>query len=211
MSTHSKAKKTKQYTNQNILEAFKSIGTGIVDSATKDVARDSFTKAWEQMLGADGKHSENHSGELQEGHEIDLKKHGKNEKREHAAPAMNYHHEIVEAEKRGTKETQREIQLQIQEVLIELKKISETSKEIAIEFKEVTIEQRIEKPGEYHLNFFSWMLAVVRDARKRIEDSGAWLNTMKSKKGQKNYWAMFKKHGTSFGLSNERVVATQVG
>jgi hypothetical protein len=55
------------------------------------------------------------------------------------------------------------------------------------------------------------MLTVIRGARMKVEDSGAWLSTMQGKKGKKNYWAMFKKHGTSFGMSNERQVATQTG
>jgi hypothetical protein len=44
-----------------------------------------------------------------------------------------------------------------------------------------------------------------------VEDSGAWLSAMSGKKGKKTYWSEFKKHGTSFGMSNERSVATQTG
>ncbi len=213
LTAPAKAKKTqKTYANQNILEAFRGIGTGVIDSLKDDFAAESSSNFFQQIIGGEiREHKNPFVGDMEEGQEINLKKDSKSEKREHAAPAMNYHQEIVEVEKRAGSETQREIHSKIQEILVELKKISETSTEIAMEFKEVTIEQRIEKPGEYHVNFFAWMLSVIRAARARIEDSGAWLNTMKSKKGQKNYWQMFKKHGTSFGLSNERVVATQVG
>ena len=124
----------------------------------------------------------------------------KDKKSEHntAAPAIDYHREIAESDRIASNENQQVMQSQIQEILFELKKITEASAEMAMEFKEVTIEQRIENPGEYHVNFFQWMLSVVRAARAKIEDSGAWLNTMKSKKGQRNYWSMFKKHGTTF-------------
>ena len=61
------------------------------------------------------------------------------------------------------------------------------------------------------MNFFEWMLAVIRAAREKVEDSNAWLGTVKGKGAQRNYWNMFKKHGTTFGLSGERAVATQVG
>lgn len=210
MNTKTKKKQT-NYADKNPLEVLKGMGTGVLDSAVNDLAKQGVSDLWEQLLGGSSEDKSHNAGDLEEGQEIDLKKHGKSEKREHAAPAMNYHHEIVETEKRASRENQQSIHSKIQEILVELKKISETSTEIAMEFKEVTVEQRIEKPGEYHVSFFQWMLSVIKAARVRIEDSGAWLNTMKSKKGQKNYWAMFKKHGTSFGLSNERVVSTQVG
>lgn len=203
-------KKQSSYSDKNPLEALKGVGSGIVDSAVNDFAKQGVSDLWEQLLGSASK-DDQHAGDLEEGQELDLKKSEKRKTKEHVAPAINYHHEIVEAEKRAGNENQREIHSKIQEILVELKKISEASSEIAMEFKEITIEQRIEKPGEYHVSFFQWMLSVIRAARAKIEDSGAWMNTMKSKKGQKNYWNMFKKHGTSFGLSNERVVATQVG
>ena len=204
-------KKQNNYVDQNPVEAITNIGAGIRQSMVDDLFKGGVNDAWEKLLGGSSKDKNRNAGDLEEGQELDLKKHGKSEKREHAAPAMNYHHEIVETEKRASRENQQSIHSKIQEILVELKKISETSTEIAMEFKEVTVEQRIEKPGEYHVSFFQWMLTVIKAARVRIEDSGAWLKTMKSKKGQKNYWAMFKKHGTTFGLSNERVVSTQVG
>jgi hypothetical protein len=82
---------------------------------------------------------------------------------------------------------------------------------LQIEFKEVAIEQRIVNPGKYHTSFFEWVLSAIRIARMKVEDSGAWLSASKGKKAKKDYWQMFKKHGTTFGLSNERVVATQTG
>jgi len=55
------------------------------------------------------------------------------------------------------------------------------------------------------------MLSMIQIARRKVEDSGAWLAVMHSKKKSREYGAMAKKHGTTFSLSNERVVATQVG
>lgn len=210
MNTKTK-KKQNNYADKNPLEVLKGVGSGVLDSAVNDLAKQGVSDLWEQLLRGSSKDKNSNAGDLEEGQELDLKNHGKRQEKEHAAPAINYHHEIAETERRANRENQQSIHSKIQEILIELKKISETSVEIAMEFKEVTVEQRIEKPGEYHVSFFQWMLSVIKAARVKIEDSGAWIKTMKSKKGQKNYWNMFKKHGTSFGLSNERVVATQVG
>ena len=99
-------------------------------------------------------------------------------------------------------------------IIIELKRLAASSQELEIEFKDVVMTQNVVKPGKYHQGFFEWVLIVIRNARVRVEDAGAWLSVMHGKKGKKqqqNYWQMFKKHGTTFGLSNERVVATQTG
>jgi hypothetical protein len=46
----------------------------------------------------------------------------------------------------------------------------------------------------------------------KIEDGRAWLETFaKRKKKKLGYWKMYKKHGTTFGLSHERTIATQTG
>lgn len=213
MNTPVKTKKKQGFANQNPLEIVKGLGSSVASSFVDDLGKGGINDAWNDLLGiGDKEESQNKfSGDLSEGQELRLNKKDKKSEHNTAAPAIDYHREIAESGKIASNENQQVMQSQIQEILFELKKITEASAEMAMEFKEVTIEQRIENPGEYHVNFFQWMLSVVRAARAKIEDSGAWLNTMKSKKGQKNYWSMFKKHGTTFGLSNERVVATQAG
>lgn len=106
----------------------------------------------------------------------------------------------------------REINQRLQEIMVELKRLVSTSKVLQMEFANVDVEQAPTQAGEYHINFFDWLLLTIRAARQKVEDSGAWLATAKGKSGKKGgYWGMFKKHGTSFGLSNERTVATQTG
>ncbi len=211
MKNQTKGKKTQSFVDQNPVEAVTNIGRGVRDSVVDDLFKGGVKEAWEKILGAEDLEDQS-SGELEEGKEISLKKKKRPEKREgFREPGIDYRREIIDAEKISVRENQKVIQSQIQEILVELKKLSQTSAEIAMEFKEITIEQRIENPGEYHISFFQWMLSLVKAARIKIEDSGAWLKVMRSKKAQRNYWAMFKKHGTTFGLSNERVVATQTG
>lgn len=130
----------------------------------------------------------------------------------HVEPGINYQREIVTLTERKTHEDTQELKTKLEEIQIELRRITDSSKELQIEFKEVVgEEQRIEKPGQYHLNFFEWVLSVIRTVRLRVEDSASWLAVFKSKKNHKDYWSQFKKHGTSFGLNNERTVSTQTG
>ncbi len=207
---------TLDYIDQNPIEAFKEIGTGAADSLVNDVSKQGESDLWEKLLGAKEDLSDKFSGELSEGQEINFKSLNKKRAEEKddfadVEPLIDYRREIIQVEQRTGHENTKVIRAKIEEILVELKKIASTSQEIAIEFKQIAVEQRIEKPGEYHLTFFEWMLSLVRSARAKIEDSSAWLSVMESKKTQRTYWNMFAKHGTTFGLSNERIVATQTG
>lgn len=216
MKAKAQKAQNKTFIDQNPIESFKGIGQAVLDS-TADLGRDAVTDLWAQLLGGEkNSQKDEFAGDLSEGEEIDFKAIGKKKSTEKSKfndiePAIDYRREILQKETQVVRENAQVLKVKIEEILAELKKITATSAELAIEFKEITLEQRIEKPGDYHLNFFQWMLSVVKSARMKIEDSRAWLSVMKSKKSKRNYWAMFEKHGTTFGLSNERVVATQTG
>lgn len=126
--------------------------------------------------------------------------------------AINYGSDVLQHAERATHQEAREISQKLQEIMNELRRLVSTSKVLEMEFADVSVEQAPTQAGEYHLNFFDWLLLTIRAARQKVEDSGAWLATAKNKGGKKGgYWGMFKKHGTTFGLSNERSVATQTG
>ena len=128
--------------------------------------------------------------------------------------AIDYHgrfrNEIVHSRERASKGEMNEMRQNIEQIKKELSKLIESSHILKLEFAEVSVEQTV-NVGAYQLNFFEWMLAVIRSAREKVEDSNAWLGTVKGKGAKKDYWGMFKKHGTTFGLSGERSVATSVG
>lgn len=200
----------KKYTDQ--IEALRDIPQTAVDSVAG-----LGSSLWEQILGTNDQREKQSVGELKEGEELDLatlKQEGEEAKRQEnvrVEPGIDYRREVIQVEKKSLQEERKEIEVKIQEIIIELKRLVATSKELQIEFKEVVQEQRIEKVGKYHLNFFQMMFSIINSARLRIENASTWLAAMQSKKKQRGYWQMFKKHGTSFGLSNERVVATQTG
>lgn len=212
-------RKKPQYLNQNTIESSRNSSTvvGQLSNTVKGMSSD----MWSQILGSVAHERNGHqevSGDLREGQEVTLSSPTKNRQFiEKKAPVLNiepgidYRREILHGERKIANRQTQEITTKIQEIIIELKRLTATSKVLQVEFKEVATEQRISKPGKYHASFFEWMLSVIRQARTKVEDSGAWLAVAKSKQQKRRYWAMFKKHGTSFGLSNERVVATQTG
>lgn len=209
----------KHYINQNKIESQRST-SGVVQQIS-NTAKDMGSDMWSQILNpmvSERNGSQEVKGDLVEGQEVTLSKSANGTQAiEKKAPVLNiepgidYRREILHVERKTLHRQTQEITTKIQEIIIELKRLTATSKVLQVEFKEVATEQRITKPGKYHQTFFEWMLSVIRQARIKVEDSGAWLAVAKSKHAKRQYWAMFKKHGTSFGLSNERVVATQTG
>ncbi|MDO8639700.1 MAG: DUF5660 domain-containing protein [bacterium] len=206
--------KTKQYINKNPIEQLLGIGGG-VGQAGADLAKSAINlDNWDEYLGLTDteEKQKNHAGDLTEGQELNLKD-LKKEKKEKAdvEGGLDYHREIKHLGERAINQESQEIEAQLKELMVEIKKLADSSKELQAQFKEVAIEQHIVKPGKYHKSFFTWMLSMIHIARQKVEDSGAWLTAMQSKKKSREYGAMAKKHGTTFSLSNERVVATQVG
>jgi len=216
------------------LEAVRSLGTN-TRKGIKTEADASAREAFAQMFGLGKKAGENgadtaHADAQAEtpaanGHvEIFNAKHHKSENAPvHAdkAPqhnkeaAINYHgqfkNEVLHARERASRGEMQEMRRNVEQIKSELAKLVASSEMLKLQFAEVGVEQTTKTVGTYHVNLFEWMLAVIRSAREKVEDSSAWLGTVKGKGAKKDYWGMFKQHGTTFGLSGERSVATSVG
>lgn len=214
------AKKTKVQANQfvdpNPVEAFRSIGDGTMQSLATDLVSEGVSDLWKQFLGGGSEKNKKQKteGDLTEGQDLDLTHAKKEKKQDNREAGIDYKREIIHGSERIRSQEYQMLAQQIEMIVVELKKLAAASKELEIEFKDVVVTQNVVNPGKYHQNFFEWVLIVIRSARMRVEDAGAWLMEMKGKKGKKqsqNYWERFKKEGTTFGLSNERVVATQTG
>lgn len=209
-------------------ESFESIRetTGSLSRAVgKDVVKDGAKNALQQLLGKyeeTAERADRLAGELAQGQELDLAAaHGKKSekapapKRHDIQPGLeqyNYHRDIVHASEKASHQENRELSQQVEQIMVEIQRLISSSAVLETQFAAVAVEQKPKEVGKYHTHFFEWMLITIRNARAKVEDSGAWLATMSGKKGKKgNYWSEFKKHGTSFGMSNERSVATQTG
>ncbi|TSC53540.1 MAG: Uncharacterized protein LiPW16_367 [Microgenomates group bacterium LiPW_16] len=102
---------------------------------------------------------------------------------------------------------------EVEAVRTELKKTVEELKELntAVVEVEKAVAQTPVKAGKYHLSFFARLRAILRLFRQQVSESRVWLEASFAKKRKRQYWFMFKKHGTTFGLSSERAIATQAG
>lgn len=215
MITKKQKNPMQQFVNDNPVESLRSVSSGIGKSVVDDLFKKSGTSMWEQMLGKGlyETKKEQSQGELSEGEELSLANLKQRKEQEKASidPGFDYKRELIRYNEKASTRQSRELQVQIETIMVEIKKLAASAKELQVQFREVIVEQHIEKPGKYHVTFFEWILSVLQAARMRVEESASWLAMFASKKRKKQYWGMFQKHGTTFGLSNERVVATQTG
>lgn len=100
-------------------------------------------------------------------------------------------------------------QKKVNELLDALKSLSKASSSLSIETQSILVTDKIVNPGVYHVNFLEFLIKIIKDATKKINESRFWLEAVKSKKKKRSYWSMFGKHGSSFSLSGERTVSTQ--
>lgn len=214
-----KRSKPKQYANDNIIEALRSIPAGVAHSAL-NLAKDTVNPdQWKTYLGLEkgkNKKKEKFTGDLAPGQELDLAALKEQEKQDRTLdidPGYDYKGETLHSEKRSSQRISQETENNIQQILAEIKKLVSETRELKTQFKVVAVE-KVVNPGKYHESFFEWLLSSVREALKRVEDSKAWLSAVKGKNAKRGiYWtnADEKVGGTSFSLSSERVVATQTG
>jgi len=103
------------------------------------------------------------------------------------------------------------VRQQLEAIRSELKMLAKSVKSLHSEVKNAVATDPVD-PGVYHLNFYDQLLQFIKTIRMQVEDSRTWLSVSKQRRSKKvGYWGMYKKHGTTFGLSSERTLATQAG
>lgn len=203
-------KEPKTYINQNPLESLLDIGKGVKQSMIDEVGKAGAADAWDQILRSGQSHESKKAGELSPGQELDFTQEVKKIS-EVTTMGHEFASEIINAGKKASQETNHELQVKYNEILIELKALGKSSKELKAQVEILTIEQTPEEVGIYHTSFVEKLLLTLREARESVDDGIAWFKALRTKNASRQYGAMAKKGGTSFTLSNERTVATQAG
>ena len=183
-------------TNDSIIESLRTLGTGIGKTVVKDVAGKVASDALSSIFGGIPA-----QGELKPNQPIDIRT------ERSVSPTFRrpevHRPPMVRLEEVNLKQ-------QIEAVRTELKALAASLKTLNLEVQKAVAEVPV-APGVYHLNFFERLKSILKMLREQIDDSRTWLAMHTTRKQKKNYWGMFKKHGTSFGLSSERTMATQAG
>lgn len=185
-------------------EETKKLWDDLLKKTGNDLLGGSLASVSEQLLGSADR-------QMLEGEEFLLKQKAKEEKPQITAEFMEYRREVINTERVGDRRTEMQVNQAVDQIRAEIKKLIQTSKLVERTVKDATVEQAPVKPGKYHITFFEFVLGIIRDATRKLEDTVHFGAVFTSKKQQSKYWTSFKKHGTSFGLSGERTTATQTG
>lgn len=199
MQTPAPKKRVPTYPNDSILESIRDLGSGV----GKSVAHDLVGKVGSDALGSLVGSSNRSSGELRPNESLRFGK----EDRQQSTPPVRAELQPRMATVRA--EEQR-IKQQLEAVRLELKALSGSIKGFNQEIERAITSAPVE-PGIYHLNFFERLKSLLTVLRQQIEDSRSWLALWTARKKKVAYWGLYKKHGTKFGLSAERTLATSAG
>ena len=164
---------------RNPLETIREIGdmSGIAKGVGDSLVNDLGKAGLRDLLGiggasndhssanAESTHGEfKHSGEI-----VNFEKKAKKiEQRTEAA--IDYHRDILRSSERISKQELHSMSSQVQQIKMELASLVSSSKILQMEFAQVTMEQPTENVGVYHNNFFEWVLMMIKNARKKVED-----------------------------------------
>ncbi len=188
--------------SDGFFEQLRSIPQGVGKSLSQEVMRGGAETAWDQFWGdADSEETDTSfegapRQETIENKEVDQQR---------SKSGLEVEKEYIIFSQR-----ERQIAQEMEDLRQELEVLKVTVKEVDFEIEKAII-QIPAKPGVYHLRFLQRIKRILKLIGENLADSKSWLKLGNSKKKQKGYWAQYKKKGTSFGLNNERVVATQTG
>ena len=199
IGTNGKKQTAAKYKNNNVFETLNSVSSDIGSQAVSESGRigsDIFTS----LLGGMPK-----SGELSPNQAIEL---GPQQPEQAKEPVVAPRPEIYP--KPDITELEAQTRKQILAIREELKEIAKSLKSLHQEVQTAIAEEPV-NPGIYHVNFYEQLKSFLAVLRQQIEDSRNWLAAFNTRKKKMGYWGMYKKHGTTFGLSSERSLATSAG
>lgn len=185
------------YNNDSILEALRDLSGGVGKTVAHDVAGKVASDALASLFGSPIKQGEMHQNESID-FPVERQPRPQMRRPEVRQPEKVIFHEDAQ------------IKQQLDAVRAELMALSKSVHMLNAEIQKAVAETPV-MPGIYHVTFYEKLRVVLQMLREQIDDSRSWLTMHQSRKKKMGYWGMFKKHGTTFGLSNERSLATSAG
>ena len=192
-------KKSQTAHNDSILESLRSLGSGVGKTVAKDVTGKIASDALSSLFGSAPKQTQ---GELRANNPVDLGR--------ERFPFPGFRRPEIRAREPFISPGEPHLKEQIESVRMELKALAASIKSLNTEIQRTVAEAPVD-PGVYHKNFFERLRSILKVLREQVEDSRSWISLQNGRKKKAGYWGSYKKHGTSFGLSNERTLATQAG
>lgn len=198
LSSSSPKKPQPRQLNDSILESLRSLGSGVGRTVAKDVTGKVASDALSSLFGTPMRRQ----GDLTPNTPVDM--------RAERTPFPAFRRPEVRPRTPFVAQEEPHLKEQIEAIRAELKALASSIKNLSSDIQKTVIEVPV-APGIYHKNFFERIRSMLQILREQVDDSRTWLSLYNRRKQKRGYWGMYKKHGTQFGLSNERTLATQAG
>lgn len=196
MDKTQKTKSQKAVRRANVLESLRDIGSNNV---------------LEQVFGQYPKENK-YSAEINPGESLEFKElfSGRHEETLKLKRLISLERKLAEEEKEISAQKTNQLRVQLQALMQELLTLAGSTQGLGEEV-EVAAMQAPAQPGIYHLIFFEKLLDFVRSFRKKIDNASVWLHSSNKRAEKKNFWAMYKKKGSSFLLSPDHYLQRSAG
>jgi len=187
---------------QNVLESIKDLGSGTAIQ-TKDLLKNTSEDFFRELLGLSYGNVKR-SGELSAGETLEMSDvlNGKEEKNNKLKGQIRMERRLLNEEAATSQKKGSELKVELQAIMQEVQKVALSTGNLAEATQASMISAPVE-PGIYHINFFKNILEFLQSFRKRIDLAVTWLQSSNKRAEKKNYWAQYRKKGTSFLLNPE--------
>jgi hypothetical protein len=208
--TDQKKKAQQLRTKQNVLESLKDLGgnTGVqAGDLLKNTSEDFFKELFGLSVPALKRTGELSAGETLEVSEVIS---GREEENKKLRAQISLERQLSNDEKRVSQEKSNQLRVELQALMQEVQKVAVSTQNLAEQTQIAAFQVPVE-PGIYHINFFQTMLEFLQSFRKKIDLAATWLSSSNKRAEKKNYWAMYKKKGSSFLLSPDHYLQRSAG
>lgn len=205
-----KPKNIKDIRRQNVLESLKDIGGGSTRSLKTDLLKGTSEEFFRQFMGQ--KLEKKFSGEIIPGETLELNEvfSGKFAENKKLQAQIVLERRLSEEERIRIEQRSNELKIQLHALMQEVYALAQTTQNIGEEVEVASMQAPV-NPGIYHLVFFEKLLDFMRSFRKKIENASLWLHSSNKRAEKKNYWAMYKKKGSSFLLAPDHYLQRSAG
>ena len=210
MDKYQKGKGQKIITQRNVLESLKDLGTGTAKTVKKDLLEASGEDFFRQLLGT--KAEKKYTGEITPGEALELNEvySGKRQENEKLRGQIELERRLREEEKSRIQEKGNELKIQLHALMQEVYELAKTTQGLGHEVEVASMQAPV-NPGVYHVIFFEKLLEFMKSFRKKIEDAQIWLHASNQRAEKKNFWSIYKKHGSKFLLSPDHYLQRSAG
>jgi hypothetical protein len=210
MDKTQKQKYLKAMRKQNVLESIKDIGSGTASSLKRDLLEGGSKDFLDQIFG--NRPNKKYSGEISVGESLEIEEviSGEHEEKRKLEVQLSLERQLRQEEKTLVERKGNELKLKLHALTQEVIALAQSTQEMGSEVEKAAM-QAPTNPGVYHVVFFERLLSFLRSFRKKIESASVWLHAANGRAEKRNFWGLYKKHGSKFLLSPDHYLQRSAG